>query len=137
MKFTANTPHPVEIEVTVKDKTHIVSFYPTDVTVRRKFYETYEELKAYKPADITPTTDEIGVSNMELENAREIERFTKFFAERFDGIFGEGTADRLMDGHTYPLVLSEFMAIAAPFFKKASSQLVAEYTAADESGVME
>ena len=137
MKFTVNTPRPIEIEVSVKDKTHVISFYPTDVTVRRKFYETYEDLKAYKPADITPTTDEIGVSNIELEEARELERYTKFFAERFDSIFGEGTADIIMDGHTAPLELSRFMAETAHFFKEASSQLISEYTATDESGVME
>ena len=136
MKFTVNTPKPVVIDLDVNGKHHSIEFYPTDVTVRRKFYEAYEELKAYKPKDITPKLDKNGVSNAELENARELERFTNFLAERFDGIFGEGTANIVMDGHTDPLELTRFMAEVAHFFKEATQQLVAEYTA-PESGVME
>jgi len=136
MKFTVNTLKPVVIDLDVNGNHHSIEFYPTDVTVRRKFYEAYEELKAYKPKDITPKLDKNGVSNAELENARELERFTKFLAERFDGIFGEGTANIVMDGHTDPLELTRFMAEVAHFFKEATQQLVAEYTA-PESGVME
>ena len=136
MKFTVNTPKPVVIDLDVNGNHHSIEFYPTDVTVRRKFYEAYEELKAYKPKDITPKLDKNGVSNAELENARELERFTEFLAERFDGIFGEGAANIVMDGHTDPLELTRFMAEVAHFFKEATQQLVAEYTAPD-SGVME
>lgn len=135
MKYKVNTPAPVVIETEVRGKTHSIEFYPTDVSTRRKFYEAYEELKAYKLADITPKIDENGVSNAELETARELECFTNWLAERFDGIFGAGTADIVMDGRADPLELTRFMAAMAHYFREAAQSLMAEYTA-PESGVM-
>lgn len=135
MKYKVNTPAPVVIEIEVRGKTHSIEFYPTDISTRRKFYEAYEELKAYKLADITPKIDENGVSNVELETARELERFTNWLAERFDGIFGAGTAAIIMDGRADPLELTRFMAETAHYFREVAQSLMAEYTA-PESGVM-
>ena len=137
MKFTVTTQKPVSIEIEANGKTHNIEFYPSDLNTRQAFFEIYESLKAYKPAEIAPTVDENGVSNLELEQTRELVRFTNFFAERFDRVFGRGAADIIMCGRCDPTELVRFICETAHYFKVQSEQLIREYTAPDNNGVME
>ena len=137
MKFKVQPEKPVIIEVEVDGKTSEIKFYPTDVKVRQDFFEIYEELKAYKPREITPVVDENGVSNIELEEARELKRLTDFVAERVDRVFGEGTSDIIMNGGCYLHLLVRFICEMARYFKETSNALIKEYTIPKESGVME
>lgn len=137
MKFTVTPQKPVEIEVEVNGKTHNIEFYPSDLKTRQAFFEIYEELKAYKPAEIVPITDENGVSNLELESTREMVRFTEFLSERFDRVFGSGTAAIIMDGKCNPTELVRFICETARYFKAESEKLIGEYTAPSNDGVME
>ena len=136
MKFTVNTEKPIVIELEVDGVSHTVEFYPTDLRTRQAFYETYEKLKAYQPKDITPTVDENGVSNIELENAKELRRFTDFLSEQVDEIFGAGTASIITGGRCIPHELIRFICEMARYFSEASDKLIRRYTAADESRVM-
>ena len=77
MKFTVNSHNPVEISIEANGKTHNIEFYPSDLNTRQAFFEIYEELKAYKPAEISPTVDENGVSNIELWEQRSATRCSK------------------------------------------------------------
>lgn len=75
------------------------------------FFEIHENLKAYKPKDITPTADENGVSNEEPESARELRRFTDYLAEQVDTAFGAGTAELIRirwSSTLFCVLLSEF-----------------------------
>lgn len=137
MKFKVTPEKPVVIEIEVDGKTSEIKFYPTDLKVRQDFFEIYEELKAYKPREITPVVDENGVSNIELEEARELTRFTEFVAERVDRVFGAGTAEIIMNGGYSLHNLVRFICETAQYFKAASNELIREYTALAESGVME
>lgn len=137
MKFKVQPEKPVVIEVEVDGKTSKIKFYPTDLKVRQDFFEIYEELKAYKPREITPVVDENGVSNVELEEAREMKRLTDFVAERVDRVFGSGTADIIMNGGYNLSELVRFICEMAQYFKAASNELIKEYTVQEESGVME
>ena len=137
MKFKVQPEKPVIIEVEVDGQTSEIKFYPTDVKVRQDFFEIYEELKAYKPREITPVVDENGVSNIELEEARELKRLTDFVAECVDRVFGSGTAETLMNGGCYLHVLVRFICEMARYFKETSNELIKEYTAQEEGGVME
>ena len=137
MKFKVQTEKPIVIEIEVDGQTSEIKFYPTDTKVRQDFFEIYEEMKAYKPREIAPVIDENGVSNIELEEARELTRFTNFVAERVDRVFGAGTSALLMNGGCYIHVLVRFICETAQYFKAASNSLIQEYTAPDESGVME
>lgn len=47
MKYTVTTEPPIDIEISDNDDTHHISFYPIDLAVREKFYQTYENLKNY------------------------------------------------------------------------------------------
>ena len=136
MKYTVTTEKPIEIEIDVDGKTSTIQFYPTDLSTRQKFYEAYENLKNYKPKEITPSTDENGVSNVELENTRELKRFTDFLAEQVDGIFGDGTAELLTGGRCNPSELVRFLCEMTQYFAKASDKLISKYVNAGESGVM-
>ena len=135
MKFTAKTATPVTIDIDVNGTINRVEFYPTDLKIRQDFFEIYEELKAYKPKEITPVIDENGVSNIELEETRELKRLTDFVAERV--VFDSGTADIIMNGGYNLSELVRFICEMAQYFKAASNELIKEYTAPDESGVME
>lgn len=137
MKFKVQPEEPVVIEVDIDGKTSEIKFYPTDTKVRQDFFEIYEEMKAYKPREIVPVVDENGVSNADIEAARELKRFTDFVAERVDRVFGAGTSALLMNGGCYIHVLVRFICETAQYFKAASNSLIQEYTAPDESGVME
>lgn len=137
MKFKVQPEKPVVIEIEVDGKTSEIKFYPTDLKVRQDFFEIYEELKAYKPREIIPVVDENGVSNIELEEAREMKRLTDFVAERVDRVFGEGTSKKLMNGGYYLHILVQFICEMAQYFKAASNSLIQEYTMPEESGVME
>ncbi len=137
MKFKVQPEKPVVIEIEVDGQTSEIKFYPTDLKVRQDFFEIYEELKAYKPREITPVVDENGVSNIEIEEARELTRFTEFVAERVDRVFGAGTAEIIMNGGCYLHLLIRFICEMAQYFKAASNELIKEYTIPDESGVME
>ena len=137
MKFKVQPEKPVVIEIEVDGKTSEINFYPTDLKVRQDFFEIYEELKAYKPREITPVVDENGVSNVELEEAREMKRLTDFVAERVDRVFGSGTADIIMNGGYNLSELVRFICEMAQYFKAASNELIKEYTMSEESGVME
>lgn len=137
MKFKVQPEKPVVIEIEVDGKTSEINFYPTDLKVRQDFFEIYEELKAYKPREITPVVDENGVSNVELEEAREMKRLTDFVAERVDRVFGSGTADIIMNGGYNLSELVRFICEMAQYFKAASNELIKEYTVQEESGVME
>ena len=87
MKFTVTTEPPIDIEISANGETHHISFYPTDLAVRERFYQTYENLKNYKPNDIKVKVDENGVSNAELENAKELRRYAEFLGEQIGGIY--------------------------------------------------
>lgn len=137
MKFKVQSEKPVVIEIEVDGKTSEIKFYPTDLRVRQDFFEIYEELKAYKPREIAPIIDENGVSNIELEEARELKRLTDFVAERVDRVFGKGTSKIIMNGGYYLSELVRFICEMAQYFKAASNELIKEYTMPDESGVME
>lgn len=138
MKFVSNVNKPIEIEVEVNGATQIITFDPRDLKTREHFFQTYEDLKAYKPKDITPVVDENGVSNIELENTKELVRFTEFFKERFDGVFGAGTADFIMNGKCNPGELIRFTCETARFFSASSENLMKRYAEdTAESGVME
>lgn len=137
MKFTTKTAKPIMIDIDVNGTINRIEFYPTDLKVRQDFFEIYEELKAYKPKEIMPVIDENGVSNIELEEARELTRFTDFVAERVDRVFGSGTADIIMNGFCNLSELVRFICEMAQYFKAASNELIKEYTMPDESGVME
>ena len=137
MKLKVQPEKPVVIEIEVDGKTSEIKFYPTDLRVRQDFFEIYEELKAYKPREIAPIIDENGVSNIELEEARELKRLTDFVAERVDRVFGSGTADIIMNGGYNLSELVRFICEMAQYFKAASNELIKEYTMPDESGVMD
>lgn len=137
MKFKVQSEKPVVIEIDVDGQTSEINFYPTDLKVRQDFFEIYEELKAYKPREIAPIIDENGVSNIELEEARELKRLTDFVAERVDRVFGKGTSKIIMNGGYYLSELVRFICEMAQYFKAASNELIKEYTMPDESGVME
>ena len=92
MKFKVKPERHVTIEIEVEGQTSEIKFYPTDLKVRQDFFEIYEELKAYKPHEIMPVVDENGVSNIELEEAREMKRLTDFvagFRQRNSGYYHE------------------------------------------------
>ncbi len=137
MKFEVKTEKPVKIEVDVDGTKHIIEFYPSDLKTRRAFFEVYEDLKAYKPAEIIPEKDENGVDNSELQNVREMVRFTEYFAERFDRVFGAGTADLIMNGQCCPGEMVRFLCETAKFFQRESEELIRSYTKPDNGGVME
>ncbi len=137
MKFKVQPKKPITIEVEVDGQINEIKFYPTDLKVRQDFFEIYEELKAYKPKEITPIVDENGVSNIELEETRELKRLTDFVAERVDKVFGSGTADIIMNGRYNLSELVRFICEMAQYFKAASNELIKEYTIPEESGVME
>ncbi len=138
MKYTVPTEKPITIEIEADDEIHTISFYPTDLATRQKFYEAYENLKGYKAKEFVPTTDENGVSNAKLENTRELRRFTDFLAEQVDGIFGDGTAELLTEGRCNPSELVRFLCETAKYFTQTSDKLIAQYVnAVGESGVMQ
>lgn len=136
MKFYTTKEQPVDIEIVSGGETHHISFYPTDLSVREKFYQTYENLKNYKPKEIKVEVDENGVSNVELENARELRRFTEFLGEQVDGIYGEGTAKILTGGRCEPSELIRFICETAKYFTQTSDKLIKHYTEAIQGGVM-
>lgn len=136
MKYTVTTEPPIDIEISANGETHHISFYPTDLSVREKFYQTYENLKNYKPKEIKVEVDENGVSNVELENARELRRFTEFLGEQVDGIYGEGTAKILTGGRCEPSELIRFICETAKYFTQTSDKLIKHYTEAIQGGVM-
>lgn len=137
MNFEIRSPKPVEITVNEKGKTHKIEFYPSDLHTRQAFFEIYEDLKAYKAKEIVPETDENGVSNIELENTRELVRFTEFFSERFDRVFGCGAAEIIMGGICNPAELVRFTCEAAKYFSAESTKLISEYIAPTNGGIME
>lgn len=137
MRFCTTEEKPVDIEIVTGGETHHISFYPTDLAVRERFYQVYENLKNYKPKEITPVVDENGVSNAELENARELRRFTEFLGEQVDGIYGEGTAKLLTGGRCEPTELIRFICETARYFTQTSDKLIRHYTEAIKGGVME
>ena len=137
MKYIVTTDKPVIIEIEVNGKTNTIEFYPSDLKTRRAFFEIYEELKAYKVKEITPVTDEYGVSNVVLEEVCELEKFTEFLAERFDRVFGAGTAAIIMDGRCNPNELIRFIVEMTQYFKRTSDSLIKEYTEPSKSGAME
>ena len=136
MKYVVTPEPPVDIEISVNGETHHINFYPTDLAVRERFYQTYENLKNYKPKDIKVTVDENGVSNAELENAKELRRFTEFLGEQVDGIYGAGTAKILTGGRCEPVELINFICATAKYFTQTSDQLIRHYTEAIQGGVM-
>lgn len=136
MKYTVTTEPPIDIEISANGETHHISFYPTDLSVRERFYQTYENLKNYKPNDIIVKVDENGVSNTELENAKELRRFTEFLGEQVDGIYGEGTAKILTGGRCDPSELIRFICETAKYFTQTSDMLIKHYTDAIQDGVM-
>lgn len=136
MKYTVTTEKPIAIEFDVDGKISTINFYPTDLSTRQKFYETYENLKNYKPKEIVPVVDENGVSNAELENTRELKRFTDFLCEQVDGIYGAGTATLLTGGRCDPSELIRFICETAHFFTQTSDKLIKHYTDAIKGGVM-
>lgn len=136
MKFYAKEEKPVEIEIDTGNEKHVISFYPTDLATRERFYQTYENLKNYKPKEIKNVVDENGVSSAELENAKELRRFTDFLGEQIDGIFGAGTAKLITNGRCNPVELIRFMCETAHYFTQTSSNLIKHYTDAIGDGVM-
>lgn len=137
MKYTVTPEPPVDIEISVNGETHHINFYPTDLAVRERFYQVYENLKNYKPKDIKVTVDKNGVSNAELENAKELRRFTEFLGEQVDGIYGAGTAKILTGGRCEPVELIKFICETAKYFTQTSDKLIKHYTEAIQGGVME
>lgn len=137
MTYTVTPEPPIDIEISANGETHHINFYPTDLAVRERFYQVYENLKNYKPKDIKVTVDKNGVSNAELENAKELRRFTEFLGEQVDGIYGEGTAKILTGGRCEPLELIKFICETAKYFTQTSDKLIRHYTEAIQGGVME
>lgn len=136
MKYTVTPESPVDIEISANGETHHISFYPTDLAVRERFYQTYENLKNYKPRGFKVVVDKNGVSNAELENAKELRRFAEFLGEQVDGIYGEGTAKILTGGRCEPSELIRFICETAKHFTQTSDQLIRQYTEAIRGGVM-
>ena len=136
MKYTVTPESPVDIEISANGETHHISFYPTDLAVRERFYQTYENLKNYKPRGFKVVVDKNGVSNAELENAKELRRFAEFLGEQVDGIYGEGTAKILTGGRCEPSELIRFICETAKYFTRTSDQLIRHYTEAVQGGVM-
>lgn len=136
MKYTVTPESPVDIEISANGETHHISFYPTDLAVRERFYQTYENLKNYKPRGFKVVVDKNGVSNAELENAKELRRFAEFLGEQVDGIYGEGTAKILTGGRCEPSELIRFICETAKYFTQTSDQLIRNYTEAVQGGVM-
>ena len=136
MKYTVTPESPVDIEISANGETHNISFYPTDLAVRERFYQTYENLKNYKPKEFKVVVDKNGVSNAELENAKELRRFAEFLGEQVDGIYGEGTAKILTGGRCEPSELIRFICETAMYFTQTSDQLIRLYTEAVQGGVM-
>ena len=136
MKYTVTPESPVDIEISANGETHHISFYPTDLAVRERFYQTYENLKNYKPREFKVVVDKNGVSNAELENAKELRRFAEFLGEQVDGIYGEGTAKILTGGRCEPSELIRFICETAKHFTQTSDQLIRQYTEAIRGGVM-
>lgn len=136
MKYTVTPESPVDIEISANGETHNISFYPTDLAVRERFYQTYENLKNYKPRGFKVVVDKNGVSNAELENAKELRRFAEFLGEQVDGIYGEGTAKILTGGRCEPSELIRFICETAKHFTQTSDQLIRQYTEAIRGGVM-
>ena len=135
MKYTVTPESPVDIEISANGETHNISFYPTDLAVRERFYQTYENLKNYKPKEFKVVVDKNGVSNAELENAKELRRFAEFLGEQVDGIYGEGTAKILTGGRCEPSELIRFICETAKHFTQTSDQLIRQYTEAIRGGV--
>ncbi len=77
------------------------------------------------------------MSNIEIEEAREMKRLTDFVAERVERVFGSGTADIIMNGGYNLSELVRFICEMAQYFKAASNELIKEYTVPDEGSVME
>ena len=136
MKYTVTPESPVDIEISANGETHHISFYPTDLAVRERFYQTYENLKNYKPKEFKVVVDKNGVSNAELENAKELRRFAEFLGEQVDGIYGEGTAKILTGGRCEPSELIRFICETAKYFTQPSDQRIRHYTEAVQGGVM-
>ena len=136
MKYTVTPESPVDIEISANGETHHISFYPTDLAVRERFYQTYENLKNYKHRGFKVDVDKNGVSNAELENAKELRRFAEFLGEQVDGIYGEGTAKILTGGRCEPSELIRFICETAKYFTQTSDQLIRHYTEAVQGGVM-
>ena len=136
MKYTVTPESPVDIVISANGETHNISFYPTDLAVRERFYQTYENLKNYKPKEFKVVVDKNGVSNAELENAKELRRFAEFLGEQVDGIYGEGTAKILTGGRCEPSELIRFICETAKHFTQTSDQLIRQYTEAIRGGVM-
>lgn len=136
MKFCTTEEKSVDIEIVSGGETHRIKFYPTDLLTRERFYQTYENLKNYKLKEIVPTVDKNGVSSAELENTKELHRFTDFLGEQIDGIFGAGTAKLITNGRCNPVELIRFMCETAHYFTQTSSDLIKHYTNAIGEGVM-
>ena len=137
MIFCTIEEKPVEIEIDTGNEKHTISFYPTDLATRERFYQTYENLKNYKPKEIKNVVDENGVSSAELENAKELRRFTDFLSEQIDEIFGAGTAKLITGGRCIPTELIRFMCETAHYFTQTSSDLIKHYTDAIGDGAMQ
>lgn len=137
MTYVVTPEPPIDIEISVNGETHHINFYPTDLSVRERFYQVYENLKNYTPKDIKVTVDKNGVSNAELENAKELRRFTEFLGEQVDGIYGAGTAKLLTCGRCEPVELIKFICETAKYFTQTSDKLIRHYTEAIQGGVME
>ena len=136
MLFKVNHDNPISIDIETNGKVNTIEFYPTDLLTRERFYQTYENLKNYKLKEIVPTVDKNGVSSAELENAKELRRFTDFLGEQIDGIFGAGTAKLITNGRCNPVELIRFMCETAHYFTQTSSDLIKHYTDAIGDGVM-
>ena len=136
MKFYTTEEKSVDIEIVNGSETHHIKFYPTDLVTRERFYQTYENLKNYKLKEIVPIVDKNGVSSAELENTKELRRFTDFLGEQIDGIFGAGTAKLITNGRCNPVELIRFMCETAHYFTQTSSDLIKHYTDAIGDGVM-
>lgn len=136
MRFCTIEEKPVDLEIVTGSETHHISFYPTDLLTRERFYQTYENLKNYKPKEVVAVADENGVSSAELENAKELRRFTEFLGEQVDSIYGAGTSKLLTGGRCEPVELIRFMCETAKYFTQISSKLIKHYTDAIGDGVM-
>ena len=137
MLFKVNHDNPISIDIETNGKVNTIEFYPTDLLTRERFYQTYENLKNYKPKEIKNVVDENGVSSAELENAKELRRFTDFLSEQIDGIFGAGTAKLITNGRCNPVELIRFMCETAHYFTQTSSDLIKHYTDAIGDGAMQ
>ena len=128
MKYTVTPESPVDIEISANGETHHISFYPTDLAVHERFYQTYENLKNYKPRGFKVVVDKNGVSNAELENAKELRRFAEFLGEQVDGIYGEGTAKILTSGRSATSDLIRFLCATTTSILQLFGHLVMPYT---------